>query len=70
MSEEEAYQILGLRPAASNEEISRAHLLDPTNTATGRDVLWSHPAFANRHMYARNDREIICVDLSANGASR
>jgi len=47
------------------EEISRAHLLEPTNTAAGRDVLWSHPAFANRHMYARNDKELICVDLAA-----
>jgi outer membrane protein assembly factor BamB len=47
------------------EELSRAHLLEPTNTAAGRDVLWSHPAFANRHMYARNDTEIICVDLAA-----
>jgi outer membrane protein assembly factor BamB len=44
-------------------ELSRAHLLEPTNTAAGRDVLWSHPAFANRHMYARNDKEIIGVDL-------
>jgi outer membrane protein assembly factor BamB len=47
------------------EEVSRAHLLEPTNTAAGRDVLWSHPAFANRHVYARNDKEIICVDLAA-----
>jgi outer membrane protein assembly factor BamB len=47
------------------EEISRAHLLEPTTgAANGRDVLWSHPAFANRHFYARNDREIICVDLA------
>ena len=46
------------------EEISRAHLLEPTNTAAGRDVLWSHPAFANHRMYARNDKEIICVDLA------
>jgi outer membrane protein assembly factor BamB len=45
------------------EEISRAHLLEPTNTSPGREVLWSHPAFANRHMYARNDKELICVDL-------
>src|SRR6266700_5544062 len=45
------------------EEISRAHLLEPTNTAAGRDVLWSHPAFANRRIYARNDKEIICADL-------
>ena len=47
------------------EEISRAHLLEPTNTAAGRDVLWSHPAFANRRMYARNDKEIICVSMAA-----
>jgi outer membrane protein assembly factor BamB len=47
------------------EELSRAHLLEPTNTAAGRDVLWSHPGFANRHMYARNDKEVICVDLAA-----
>jgi hypothetical protein len=45
------------------EEISRAHLLEPTNTAAGRDVVWTHPAFANRSLYARNDREIICVSL-------
>jgi outer membrane protein assembly factor BamB len=48
------------------EEISRTHLLEPTGEAAGRAVLWSHPAFANRHLYARNDKEIICVDLQAN----
>ena len=47
------------------DEISRAHLLKPTNTAAGRDVVWSHPAFANRHIYARNDQEIIAADLTA-----
>ena len=31
-----------------------------------RPVVWSHPAFANRCIYARNDKEIVCVDLSAN----
>jgi outer membrane protein assembly factor BamB len=46
------------------EEISRAHVLEPTNTDPGRPVLWSHPAFANRRMYARNDKKIICVDLA------
>jgi outer membrane protein assembly factor BamB len=46
-------------------EISRAHLLEPTNHDPGRDVVWSHPAFANRSIYARNDQEIVCVDLSA-----
>jgi outer membrane protein assembly factor BamB len=47
------------------QEISRAHLLEPTNTDPGRAVVWSHPAFANRRMYARNDKELICVDLGA-----
>ena len=46
------------------EEISRAHLLEPTGGAAGRAVLWSHPAFANRRVYARNDKEIICADLA------
>jgi outer membrane protein assembly factor BamB len=50
---------------AGYEEISRAHLLEPTNSAGGRSVHWSHPAFANRSVYVRNDREILCVDLSA-----
>ena len=44
-------------------EQCRAHLLDPTNEAFGRPVVWSHPAFANRCVYARNDKEIICVSL-------
>ena len=47
------------------EEISRAHLLEPTNTDPRRPVVWSHPAFANRCMYWRNDKEIICVSLAA-----
>lgn len=50
---------------AGYEEISRTHLLDPTNRAGGRPVHWSHPAFAHRSVYARNDREIVCVDLRA-----
>jgi hypothetical protein len=28
-------------------------------------VHWSHPAFANRCVFARNDQELICVDLRA-----
>ena len=47
------------------EELSRAHLLEPDNHDCGRNVVWSHPAFANRCIYARNDREIICVSLAA-----
>jgi len=46
------------------DEISRAHVLEPDNHDAGRAVVWSQPAFANRRMYARNDSEIICVDLA------
>jgi outer membrane protein assembly factor BamB len=49
---------------AGYEEIDRAHLLDPSNALPGREVVWSHPAFANRCVYARNDREIVCASLA------
>ncbi len=47
------------------EEISRTHLLDPTSPDPRRMVVWSHPAFANKCVYARNDKEIVCVSLAA-----
>jgi outer membrane protein assembly factor BamB len=49
---------------AGYEEIDRTHVIDPTNTGYGRDVVWCMPAFANRRMYVRNDEECVCVDLS------
>ena len=47
-------------------EIDRTRLIEPT-TSVGfgarrrfdRAVNWSHPAYANRHIIARNDHEII-----------
>jgi outer membrane protein assembly factor BamB len=45
------------------EEISRCHILEPTGRAEGRDLVWSHPAFANQSIYARNDKEIVCYSL-------
>lgn len=47
------------------EETGRDHLLEPTNNAFGRNVVWTHPAFANGHCFLRNDKEIICVSLRA-----
>ena len=46
-------------------ELGRFHVLDPTNEGLGREVVWSHPAFANRCLYARNDKELVCVSLAA-----
>jgi hypothetical protein len=49
---------------AGYDEISRAHILEPTGIAAGRPVVWSHPAFAHKSMFARNDKEIVCVSLA------
>ncbi|MCL4180739.1 MAG: PQQ-binding-like beta-propeller repeat protein [Verrucomicrobia bacterium] len=46
------------------QEIDRVKLLEPTNRDPGRMVVWSHPAFANRSVYVRNDLEIVCVSLA------
>ncbi|MFX0200422.1 MAG: PQQ-binding-like beta-propeller repeat protein [Candidatus Hodarchaeota archaeon] len=48
-------------------EISRTKLIEPTTGQLkrgGKGVCWSHPAFANRHIYIRNDHELVCADLS------
>lgn len=56
--------IARLTPEGYKED-SRAFLIEPTNRAMRRKIVWSHPAFANRAVYARNDKEIVCADLAA-----
>ena len=46
------------------EEISREKIIEPTNNAFGRDVVWCAPAFANGCIYVRNDEKIVCVPLT------
>ncbi len=46
------------------EELGRQHVLEPTNVVFDRPVVWSHPAFANRCLYARNDKELVCVSMA------
>jgi len=46
------------------EEISRAQLVKPLNKLAGRAVVWSPPAFAHKKCFARNDAEVVCVDLA------
>jgi outer membrane protein assembly factor BamB len=49
------------------DEISRAKMLEPTEEQLRQrgGVCWSHPAFANKHIFARNDKELISVNLAA-----
>ncbi|PHR98110.1 MAG: dehydrogenase [Blastopirellula sp.] len=56
--------IAKLSPAGF-EEIDRAKLIEPTDAQLSRrgGVCWAHPAFADKHVFARNDKEILCVSL-------
>lgn len=51
------------------QEISRAKLIEPTTgqltRRRGNGVCWSHPAYANQHVFARNDNELVCASLAA-----
>jgi outer membrane protein assembly factor BamB len=62
---EEGELVIATLTPKGYEEIDRCKLLEPTNAVNGRDVLWSHPAFANKCIFARNDKEIICASLAA-----
>lgn len=48
-------------------EISRTKLINPTQGQLDKrgGVCWSHPAFAYKHVYIRNDEELLCVNLAA-----
>jgi outer membrane protein assembly factor BamB len=59
--------ILADLSADGYREIDRAHVLEPVSFARGRDVVWSHPAFANKCVFARNDKEMICVSMAQEG---
>lgn len=55
--------ITELSPAGF-KEISRAKLIESTRKQHPRGVTWSHPAFANKHVFIRNDERLVCADLS------
>lgn len=48
------------------EEISRAQLIQTTTEQLRRrgGVCWSHPGFAYKHIFARNDKELVCASLA------
>ena len=52
-----------LSPNGFNE-ISRAKLIEPSKKQHPRGVVWTHPAFANKHIFVRNDNKLVCADLS------
>ncbi|MCP3916742.1 MAG: PQQ-binding-like beta-propeller repeat protein [bacterium] len=48
------------------EEKDRVKLIEPTLAQLNQreGVCWAHPAFAYRHVFLRNDEELVCVDLT------
>lgn len=46
------------------EEIDRTKIIEPSNFAFGREVVWCAPAFANGCIYVRNDEKLIKVPLT------
>lgn len=50
-------------------EAGRMPLVEPTaGYRPAGAVCWAHPAFANKHVFARNDRELVCVSLAVESA--
>ncbi len=59
--------IAELTPKEYSEK-GRTQVIEPSNTTNAggtRSVVWSHPAFANRTLYVRNDNKLVAVDLDA-----
>lgn len=46
------------------KEITRAKVIEPTNSAFGRPVVWCAPAYSDGKMYVRNDEECVCIQLA------
>ncbi len=47
------------------EIVSRAQLIEPTRDQLNQrgGVCWAHPAFAYKHVFARNDEALVCASL-------
>ena len=67
MFNERGELVIGRLAPDGFHEISRAKVIDPTQDQLDQrgGVCWSHPAFANKRVYARNDKELVCADLAA-----
>ncbi len=51
------------------QELGRCLLVEPTAGYRAQGpITWAHPAYANRCVFARNDRELVCASLGASPA--
>jgi outer membrane protein assembly factor BamB len=57
--------LLSRLTADGYQEISRTNLIEPTGDLGGRKMAWSPLTFANRCVFGRNDKELICASLAS-----
>jgi outer membrane protein assembly factor BamB len=62
---DEGNLILARLSPGGYREISRLHLLEPTSDLGTRKFAWIPPVYANRQIFARNDKELVCAALAA-----
>lgn len=62
--------ILARCTSSAFREISRFHLLEPSQDYAGRKMAWTPPAYANRCVFARGDNELVCASLASKKALR
>src|SRR5262249_55888746 len=52
------------------QELGRTLLVEPTaGYRPAGPLTWAHPAYANRCVFARNDRELVCASLAADSVA-
>lgn len=66
LSTDQGDLLLAQLTPAGYREIGRSHLIEPTSPLFQNKFAWAAPAFANRHIYVRNDRELRCYSLASN----
>lgn len=63
---QQGHLILARLTLAGYQELGRCLLVEPTAGYRPQGpVAWSHPAYANKCVFARNDRELVCASLAA-----
>ncbi len=74
VNNDEGFLIIARFTPEGYVEVDRTKLIEPTSGSGARTphgriderlINWPHPAYANRHVVQRNDREIIRVSLDA-----
>jgi len=64
IANEEGELIIAKMSPKGFEELGRAKMVEPTSEYRNRKIVWSHPAFSNKCVFARNDKEIVCLSLA------